>query len=67
MVAAILATLDGPPDRERLRLRGAGFTVERAVDAYLDLLFPGPRAGPWPLEVRPALPIASSPKRAVEP
>ena len=41
LAAAILATLDEPPDRERLRVRGAEFTVERAVDAYLDLLFPG--------------------------
>ena len=55
MAAAILATLDEPPDRERLRVRGAEFTVERAVDAYLDLLFPGSHAGPWP-----ALPAASS-------
>jgi glycosyltransferase involved in cell wall biosynthesis len=55
LAAAILATLDEPPDRERLRVRGAEFTVERAVDAYLDLLFPGSHAGPWP-----ALPAASS-------
>ena len=41
MAAAILATLEKPPDRELLCRRGAEFTVERAVDAYLDLLFPG--------------------------
>jgi glycosyltransferase involved in cell wall biosynthesis len=40
MAAAILATLDEPPNRERLRARGAEFTFERAADAYLDLLFP---------------------------
>ncbi len=41
MAAAIQATLDEPPDRNRLRQRGAYFTVERAVDAYLALLLPG--------------------------
>jgi glycosyltransferase involved in cell wall biosynthesis len=41
MAAAIQVTLDEPPDRNRLRQRGAYFTVERAVDAYLALLRPG--------------------------
>jgi hypothetical protein len=41
MAAAIQVTLDEPPDRNRLRQRGAYFTVERAVDAYLALLLPG--------------------------
>ena len=61
MAAAILATLDEPPDRERLRVRGAEFTVERAVDAYLDLLFPGSRCSPICPLTCPMLPAESSP------
>jgi glycosyltransferase involved in cell wall biosynthesis len=57
MAVAILATLDEPPDRERLRARGAEFTVERAVDAYLELLFPGSRCSP---HSSPDLPNATS-------
>jgi len=44
MAAAIEATLDDPPPRKVLRERGAMFSVERAVDAYLDLLWPGSSA-----------------------
>lgn len=40
LAGAILATLDHPPDRALLRKRGSEFTVERAVEAYLDLLSP---------------------------
>jgi glycosyltransferase involved in cell wall biosynthesis len=36
--ASLAATLDAPVDRERLRRRAAFFSVERAVDAYLELL-----------------------------
>ena len=38
LAAAIDSVLDVPPDPERLRLRAAEFSVERAVDSYLDLL-----------------------------
>ena len=38
LAAAIEAVLDVPPDPERLRLRAAAFSVERAVDGYLDVL-----------------------------
>ena len=37
--------------------RGAEFTVERAVDAYLELLFPGSRCSP---HLSPDLPNATS-------
>lgn len=36
---AIERTLDAPPDREVLRRRAAEFDVDRAIDAYLALLF----------------------------
>jgi glycosyltransferase involved in cell wall biosynthesis len=42
MAEAIAATLKSPPDRDVLRARGALFTVDRAVDAYLDLLLGRP-------------------------
>jgi glycosyltransferase involved in cell wall biosynthesis len=42
MAEAIVTTLEQPPDRELLRDRGALFSVERAIDAYLNLLLPAP-------------------------
>ena len=44
LAEALAATLDDPPSRDLLRARGAEFTIERAVDAYLDLLGQGPAA-----------------------
>jgi len=41
---AISASLDAPADAAALRARAADFTVERAVDRYLALLFPLPAA-----------------------
>lgn len=38
LAEAIAATLAAPPDRNWLRQRGAHFTVERAIDQYLDML-----------------------------
>jgi glycosyltransferase involved in cell wall biosynthesis len=40
LAAAIEAQLDAPTDRDVLRRRADDFTVERAVGAYLALLFP---------------------------
>lgn len=37
MAAAISATLDSPPALQKLRARGASFSVERAASAYLAL------------------------------
>jgi glycosyltransferase involved in cell wall biosynthesis len=42
MAEAMLTVLRNPPDRDVLRARGALFTVDRAVDAYLDLLLGRP-------------------------
>ena len=42
MAAAICATLDGPHPSELLRSRAEMFTVERAVDRYLELIFGQP-------------------------
>jgi glycosyltransferase involved in cell wall biosynthesis len=39
LAAAIAATLADPIAAERLRARGAMFSVERAVDRYLELMF----------------------------
>jgi glycosyltransferase involved in cell wall biosynthesis len=38
LAEAILATLDAPPDRDRLRARGAEFSVDRAAERYLEML-----------------------------
>jgi glycosyltransferase involved in cell wall biosynthesis len=38
LAAAIESVLDVPPDPERLRQRAAAFSVERAMDGYLDVL-----------------------------
>jgi glycosyltransferase involved in cell wall biosynthesis len=38
MAAAILATLDAPPDRDQLRRRAMDFGLDRAADAYAALL-----------------------------
>jgi glycosyltransferase involved in cell wall biosynthesis len=35
---ALLRTIEAPPKREELRARGAAFGVDRAVDAYLEIL-----------------------------
>jgi glycosyltransferase involved in cell wall biosynthesis len=40
LAAALERVLDAPPDRAALRRRAADFSVERAIDAYLALLFP---------------------------
>jgi glycosyltransferase involved in cell wall biosynthesis len=39
LAAAICRVLDAPPSRDELTGRAASFTVERAVDRYLQLLF----------------------------
>ena len=38
LAAAMARLLDSPPDRERLRLRGAEFSASDAVDAYVALI-----------------------------
>jgi glycosyltransferase involved in cell wall biosynthesis len=54
VAAALARTLDAPPDRDRLRARGAEFTAERAADAYLAAVGlpshpePDPAGGPVP-------------------
>jgi glycosyltransferase involved in cell wall biosynthesis len=45
MAEAIVATLDHPITSERLRARAQLFTVERAVDRYVDLMFDQGYAG----------------------
>jgi glycosyltransferase involved in cell wall biosynthesis len=45
MADAIMATLDSPVPPEVLRARAQDFTVDRAVDRCLDLMFDGNRAG----------------------
>lgn len=37
LAAAIVATVDAPPDRDALRARGRDFSLEGSVDAYLAL------------------------------
>lgn len=37
---AVAALLERPPSRERMRVRGRAFGIERAVDRYQRLLFP---------------------------
>ena len=49
MAAALRAALDDPPPAELLRSRAGMFTVERAVDRYLELMFPGDGAIATPL------------------
>lgn len=39
LAEAIIATLDDTPDRARLRRRAMEFSVERAADRYLEVLF----------------------------
>jgi glycosyltransferase involved in cell wall biosynthesis len=46
LAAAILALLDAPPDRARLRARAAEFSVDRAVERYLEVLLGAPSARP---------------------
>jgi glycosyltransferase involved in cell wall biosynthesis len=48
MAEAILATLAHPPERSALAARGAEFSVDRAVERYLELLLPT-----RPSEMRP--------------
>ena len=45
LAAAIEATLAAPPEREKLRARGAQFAQERAVDRYVDVLETAARLG----------------------
>ncbi len=40
LAAAILETLENPPDSDRLRRRAATFSVDNSVDSYLRTLFP---------------------------
>ncbi|MCS6924915.1 MAG: glycosyltransferase [Candidatus Binatia bacterium] len=40
LARAIVAVLDTPPDRDTLRARAACFSVERAVEQYLEVLLP---------------------------
>ncbi|HET8700161.1 MAG TPA: glycosyltransferase, partial [Nitrococcus sp.] len=42
LARAVLGALESHPDRERLRRRGAEFSVERGTDRYLQLLLHGP-------------------------
>ena len=39
IAAAIAGVLDDPPPRERLRQRAREFSVDRAVERYLEVLF----------------------------
>jgi glycosyltransferase involved in cell wall biosynthesis len=39
MAQAIISTLEAPPDRGRLQTRASLFSVDRAVEQYLDVLF----------------------------
>jgi glycosyltransferase involved in cell wall biosynthesis len=41
LAQSIASVLDYPPDPERLRARASEFSLEPAIDAYLDVLFPG--------------------------
>jgi len=41
MAQAIISTLDAPPDRGLLQKRASLFSVDRAVEQYLDVLFAG--------------------------
>jgi glycosyltransferase involved in cell wall biosynthesis len=73
LAAAILALLDAPPDPARLRARAASFSVDPAVDRYLEVLLgaPTPRrdeaspplaAGGGPREPGPAVSSAAAPR-----
>jgi glycosyltransferase involved in cell wall biosynthesis len=55
LAAAISATLQEPPRAQELRSRAADFSLERAVDRYLEMLEPG----------RPAAPALRAPKAVV--
>jgi glycosyltransferase involved in cell wall biosynthesis len=46
LAAAMRATLEHPPQPEALRRRAEAFTVERAVQRYVDLMFPATTADP---------------------
>ena len=39
LAEAILSTLEAPPDARRMRERAAMFSVDRAANRYLDVLF----------------------------
>ena len=41
MARAILSTLEAPPDRGLLQKRASLFSVDRAMEQYLDVLFVG--------------------------
>jgi len=64
MAEAILSTLDHPPDRERLIMRGRTFSVAAAADAYLRALsgelsiLPG--SGPQATQRQPRCPLGAS-------
>jgi len=45
MAQAIVATLDAPPQAERLRGRAPVFSIDKAVDQYLELLLGADGAG----------------------
>lgn len=40
LARALLRALETPPERRQLRARAAQFTIERAVERYLDVLLP---------------------------
>ena len=42
LAAALSATLDAPPSRDRLQRRAQVFSADRLVDRYLEVLFPEP-------------------------
>ena len=42
LAAALSATLDAPPSRDRLQRRAQTFSADRLVDRYLEVLFPEP-------------------------
>lgn len=44
LAEAMIAALEAAPDRDALRARAADFSVERAVEGYLELLAPQARA-----------------------
>lgn len=67
LAAAILATLDAPPDAARLRARAADFAIERSAGRYLEVLLGegSPDAVPaWDAAAAPAEAPASAGRTA---
>lgn len=42
LAAALSATLDAPPSRDRLQRRAQAFSIDRVMDRYVEVLFPEP-------------------------